>query len=109
MPRALLVTGRDLTPEGFFGVVLEHRRVSLDPRARLAMERSRRLVERMIEGRDVVYGVTTGVGSLSTARIEPEKARQLQLNVVRSHACGVGEPLDQPETRGVLQMDFSSP
>jgi histidine ammonia-lyase len=104
VPRALLLTGRDLTPEGFFGVVLEHRRVSLDPRARLAMERSRRLVDRMIEGRDVVYGVTTGVGSLSTARIEPEKARQLQLNVVRSHACGVGEPLDQPETRGVLLL-----
>ncbi len=68
------------------------------------MIRSRALIERIIAEKKVVYGVTTGVGSLSTERIEPEKARQLQLNVVRSHACGVGEPLGAAETRGLLLL-----
>jgi histidine ammonia-lyase len=68
------------------------------------MEHSRALVERLIAEKQTVYGVTTGVGSLSTERIHPEQARQLQLNIVRSHACGVGEPLDVAETRGLLLL-----
>ncbi len=68
------------------------------------MERSRAVVEKMIAEKQIVYGVTTGVGSLSTERIEPDKARELQLNLVRSHACGVGEPLDEAETRGLLLL-----
>src|SRR5579863_5647700 len=104
MPRTLLLTGRDLTRDEFYEVALAGRRVALDPRARRRMDSSRRLVERLIASKQVVYGVTTGVGSLSTERIEPEKARQLQLNVVRSHACGVGEPLGPAETRGLMLL-----
>lgn len=104
MPRPLPLTGEGLTRKGFNEVVLENRRVALSPRARRAMQRSRALIERMIAEKKVVYGVTTGFGSLSTERIEPAQARQLQLNLVRSHACGVGEPLDQAETRGLLLL-----
>jgi histidine ammonia-lyase len=104
MARTLLLTGRDLTRGDFYDVIDRNRRVALEPRAERAMKRSRRLVERMIAGKQVVYGVTTGVGSLSTEHIEPEKARQLQLNVVRSHACGVGEPLSREAVRGLLLL-----
>ncbi len=104
MPQPLLLTGTNLTRQDFYEVVLNHRQVKLAPRARRSMARSRALVERLIVEKRVVYGVTTGVGSLSTERIEPEKARQLQLNVVRSHACGVGEPLDEAATRGLLLL-----
>jgi len=104
MPRALHLTGHDLTPRDFYQVVLENRRVQLAPRARRAMMQSRELVEGIVRGKEAVYGVTTGVGSLSTERIEPAQARELQLNVVRSHACGVGEPLDTRETRGLLLL-----
>lgn len=104
MPRPSLLTGHSLTRRDFYQVVLENRRVGLHPQARRAMLRSRALVEKMIAEKKVVYGVTTGVGSLSTERIEPGKARQLQLNLVRSHACGVGEPLDAAETRGLLLL-----
>jgi len=68
------------------------------------MLRSRAAVERVIAQKQVVYGVTTGVGSLSTERIEPAQLQQLQLNLVRSHACGAGEPLSAPETRGLLLL-----
>jgi len=104
MARPLLLTGHNLTRRDFYDVVLRNRRVSLAPRARRAMEHSRALVERLIAEKQTVYGVTTGVGSLSTERIDPEQARQLQLNIVRSHACGVGEPLDAAETRGLLML-----
>ena len=100
----LLLTGRDLQAQDFYDVVLQKRRVALDPRARRGMQKSRGLVEKLIAEKRVVYGVTTGVGSLSTERIEPEQARALQLNVVRSHACGVGEPLSAEETRGLLLL-----
>src|SRR5207249_396231 len=104
MLHTLPLTGRDLKPQDFYDVALRGRRVTLGPRARHAMQRSRALVEKMIAEKRIVYGVTTGVGSLSTERIEPDKVRQLQLNVVRSHACGVGEPLSAEETRGLLLL-----
>ncbi len=68
------------------------------------MARSRALIEKLIARKEVVYGVTTGVGSLSTEHIELSEARRLQLNIVRSHACGVGEPLDEAAARGVLLL-----
>jgi histidine ammonia-lyase len=104
MPRDLHLTGQDLTRRDFYQVVLENRRVKLSPRARQAMTQSRQLVEKIMQGKEAVYGVTTGVGSLSTERIDPAQARELQLNVVRIHACGVGEPLDARETRGLLLL-----
>ena len=104
MSDTLLLTGRDLTFGDFLGVALDYRPVGLDPDAVGAMNRSREVVERIIRERRVVYGVTTGVGSLSTEHIEPAKARELQINVVRSHACGVGEPLADAEARGLLLL-----
>jgi histidine ammonia-lyase len=104
MRSTLLLTGCDLKREDFYEVVLQRRQVGLHTRARRAMTRSRSIVEQMVEHKDVVYGVNTGVGALSTERIEPEKVRQLQLNLVRSHACGVGDPLKAEETRGLLLL-----
>lgn len=104
MPRTLLLTGNNLTRDDFYEVVLAHRRVALAPSARREMLRSRTLVEKLIREKQIVYGVTTGVGSLSTEHIEADKVRELQLNVIRSHACGVGEPLNEAATRGVLLL-----
>ena len=104
MPRPLQLTGHNLTRDDFHTVVFKNRGVTLHPRARLAMKRSRALVEKVIREKQVVYGVTTGVGSLSTEHIDPHDARALQLNIVRSHACGVGEPLDAHEIRGLLLL-----
>ncbi len=104
MPRTLQLTGSTLTRQDFEQVVCHGRRVGLHPRARRAMRRSRALVEKLIAGKKVVYGVTTGFGALSTEHVEPDQARRLQLNLVRSHACGVGEPLSATETRGVLLL-----
>ena len=104
MPRPIRLTGYKLTRDDFDEVVRGYCRVAIHPRARRAMKRSRALIERLIADKAVVYGVTTGVGSLATERIDLQQAREMQLNLVRSHACGVGEPLGAAETRGVLLL-----
>ncbi|MGE5326748.1 MAG: aromatic amino acid lyase, partial [Deltaproteobacteria bacterium] len=104
MPRPIQLTGYKLTRDEFDAVVRGYCRVTLHPRARRAMQRSRALIEKFIAEKSVVYGVTTGVGSLSTEHIDPHEARAMQLNLIRSHACGIGDPLGAAETRGILLL-----
>ncbi|MGH9908428.1 MAG: HAL/PAL/TAL family ammonia-lyase, partial [Pyrinomonadaceae bacterium] len=80
----------------------EHVRVSAGARARA--ERSRRVVEMIVAEGRTVYGVNTGFGRLSDLRIEPAQLRELQLNLVRSHACGLGPPLSEAESRAMLLL-----
>ena len=65
---------------------------------------SRKVVEEIIARDAVVYGVTTGFGKLSDVRIPREALNELQLNLVRSHACGIGEPLSEPEVRAMMLL-----
>jgi histidine ammonia-lyase len=66
------------------------------------MARSRAVVERMAAADEPVYGVNTGVGSLADVRIARSELEQLQRNVVRSHAAGVGPALDRETVRGMM-------
>src|SRR5699024_7140805 len=65
---------------------------------------SRRVVDDLLRHNATVYGITTGVGDNSKIRIGPDESAHLQLNLVRSHASGVGEPLSADETRAVMAM-----
>src|SRR5436305_2898156 len=65
---------------------------------------SRKLIEQIVARDEVVYGVNTGFGKLSDVRVAPDDLRQLQLNLVRSHACGIGEPLSEPEVRAMMLL-----
>ncbi|MGH9804146.1 MAG: histidine ammonia-lyase, partial [Candidatus Acidiferrales bacterium] len=98
------LTGNDLTVEQFARVVFEREAVTLAAPARAAMERSRRVVEAAIASGKVVYGITTGFGDLVKVRIAPEEMRAVQVNLLRSHAAGVGEPLSEAETRATLLL-----
>jgi histidine ammonia-lyase len=100
----LALTGTNLTTDSFAGVVFRRRPLTLAPSARRAMERSNALVRRLVEHDRPVYGVNTGVGQLSDQRVSRTEIRQLQLNLIRSHACGIGEPLDETETRAVMLL-----
>jgi histidine ammonia-lyase len=68
------------------------------------VENSRRVVESIIAEDRTVYGVNTGFGKLSDIRIEPSQLRDLQLNLVRSHACGLGAPLSIVEARAMVLL-----
>src|SRR5438128_6358593 len=68
------------------------------------MSPSRAVVEKLVASGKTAYGINTGFGKLASVRISQEQVRQLQVNLVRSHACGVGAPLSEAETRGVILL-----
>src|SRR5580698_511400 len=94
--------GSRLTFDEFRRVAQLDETVRIDPDALPAMLHSRAVVERLALGDDPVYAVNTGVGLLADVRVPPGELEQLQRNVVRSHACGVGAPLARDEVRGMM-------
>jgi histidine ammonia-lyase len=94
--------GEHLTIENVCDVAERDVAVSLSPAAMEKMEASREPVERLAEGDDPIYGVNTGVGLLADIRVPREDLDQLQLNVVRSHAAGVGPPLARAVARAMM-------
>jgi histidine ammonia-lyase len=80
----------------------------LDGADRERIAAGRAVVEQALRTGDVVYGVTTGFGQLSSVRIDAADAAQLQVNLLRSHAVGSGEPLDAEIVRGMVLLLASS-
>lgn len=98
----ILVSGSGLAPEDVARVAGGGEEAALAYGARAAMERSREVIERLAAGDAPVYAVNTGVGLLADTRVSPEEQARLQLNVVRSHACGVGDPLPRDVVRAMM-------
>ncbi len=106
--KALHIDGNNLTLDNLREVVHERRPVLLEPDAREVVDRSRAVVDSLVEQNRLAYAITTGVGKLSDVRIAPEQNRALQLNLLRSHAVGVGEPLSQSVTRAMMLLRANS-
>ncbi|MCL6480797.1 MAG: histidine ammonia-lyase [Firmicutes bacterium] len=105
MSATVALTGNDLTFEQLEQVVFGGARVGLDPEARQRMEASRAVVERRLAASaEAIYGINTGFGELAMVRVPADQIRQLQLNLVRSHACGVGPPLSEAEVRAMMLL-----
>jgi histidine ammonia-lyase len=82
--------------------------LTLDPIARPGIRASADLVHKAAQGGDAVYGVNTGFGKLANQRIAQADLETLQLNLLRSHAVGVGEPMSEPVVRLILLMKAAS-
>jgi histidine ammonia-lyase len=106
--KALPITGNDLTLAALREVAFDRRPVELEAEARKRVRQARAVVEKLLRGKRVAYGVNTGVGQLSDVRIPPGQIRQLQLNLIRSHSAGVGEPLAEAETRALMLLRANS-
>ena len=76
--------------------------------ARQAVDRARAVVDEIVASNTLAYAVTTGVGKLSDVRIAGEQIRELQINLLRSHAVGVGDPLSLAETRAMMLLRANS-
>jgi len=100
----IALTGDYLTFEQLYGVALRGEAVGLAPAAIERMKASRAVVDRVVSTGATAYGINTGFGKLASVRISPEQVRQLQVNLVRSHACGVGAPLSEAETRAMMLL-----
>jgi histidine ammonia-lyase len=105
---ALHINGNDLALEDVREVAVERRAVLLAPDARAAVDRARAVVDEIVASEKVAYAITTGVGKLSDVRIVGDQIRELQINLVRSHAFGVGAPLSIAETRGMMLLRANS-
>ncbi len=107
---ALHINGNDLTLEAVREVaeINERRPVLLSADAREAVDRARAVVDEIVASNKLAYAITTGVGKLSDVRIFGDQIRELQVNLVRSHAAGVGEPLSLPETRAMMLLRANS-
>jgi len=104
MTDRVLVDGRSLTIEMVESVARHGAGVTLDAGARARVTETRQVVENILASGDVVYGINTGFGKLAEVRISPDQLEQLQLNLLRSHACGVGEPFSEEVVRAMLLL-----
>jgi histidine ammonia-lyase len=105
---ALHINGNDLMLEAVREVAVGHQPVLLAPDAREAVQRARAVVDTLIANNKVSYAITTGVGKLSDVHIAGEQIREMQVNLVRSHAVGVGEPLAPAEVRAMMLLRANS-
>ena len=101
---SLLLDGQSLTLAQIEAVALHAQPVALAPQANHRIAQSRSLIESILAAGQTVYGVNTGFGKLSDVRIPDGSLAQLQTNLVRSHAGGVGQPLSEPESRAMLLL-----
>jgi histidine ammonia-lyase len=100
--KQVVLDGNRLTLEEFEAVVFDGASATLSPKASRNMLRSRKVVERIADSDVPAYGINTGFGKLSDRHIGHSQIKTLQLNLIRSHACGVGPPLSEAETRGIM-------
>ena len=101
---SVALSGNDLTFPQLYDVTLRSDQVQLTASAIERMKASRAVVERLVASGATAYGINTGFGKLASVRISAEQVRQLQVNLVRSHACGLGAPLSEAETRAMMVL-----
>ena len=104
MPTPVVLDGHSLTLDDVVAVALDGAPVELLPAARARMERAHEVVRVLVASGAVAYGVTTGFGKLSDVAIPPERLDELQVNLVRSHAAGVGPLLAEREARAMMLL-----
>jgi len=104
MSATVTLDGRSLTIADVVSVARHGARVAVAPETRQRVTRSRAEVEAAIARGDTIYGVNTGFGKLAHVRIPSDDLRALQLNLIRSHASGVGEPLPVEAVRAMMLL-----
>lgn len=98
------LNGNSLTLREISRVLYENEKVSASSGSLSRVDASRNAVEDIVSGEKVVYGITTGFGKFSDVLIPKEDTEELQLNLIHSHACGVGEPFPESVSRAMLLL-----
>jgi len=101
---AIQIDGDHLSFADLYRIVHDRKPVEIAVAAHARMTASRKVIEKLIQSDAAVYGVNTGFGKMASVRISREQIGELQVNLVRSHACGVGTPLSEQETRAMLVL-----
>ncbi len=102
--KEILISMAPTRLEDLVAIAREGARVRLTEDARNRVIKARRLIEQWVREGRTIYGVTTGFGALSDVVISKEDTRQLQQNVLLSHAAGIGRIIDEATTRAVMSL-----
>ncbi len=100
----VLLDGSSLTLEQLLAIADRGERVALADTARARVGRSRAVVDRRAHGDEPAYGINTGFGSFADVKIAPDALEALQLNLLRSHAAGLGDPLPARTVRAMMAL-----
>src|SRR5262249_37211234 len=100
----VILDGENLTAEAVWAVARGGAPVAVAPEALRKVARCRAVVDKLLESGAVVYGLTTGFGSLRDVLIAPHNVKELQANLIRSHSCGVGPPAAEDVVRAMLLL-----
>ncbi|MFJ7747255.1 histidine ammonia-lyase [Peribacillus sp. NPDC097295] len=100
----MILTGEDLTLHLSKKVIFEKEKVTLSQNASKKVLNSRKVVEKIVLDKRVVYGITTGFGKFSDVYIDTEDVKELQHNLIHSHACGVGSPFPESVSRAMILL-----
>ena len=108
MKKTITITGEDLCIHDFIKVARHKYKASLSEEAKQRIKSSRETVEKILERNEIVYGLTTGFGSLAKVKISPKDTAKLQENLATSHAVGVGKPLSEEIVRGIMLLRINT-
>ena len=98
------LSGEKLALSEIAAVAYTEDKIQIAASARKRMAASRKVIDDIVARDAIVYGVNTGFGKLADVRIAHHEIEALQLNLVRSHACGIGNPLSEPEVRAMILL-----
>ena len=104
----IYINGNDLTIEQVIAVSRQGETAAIAPEAAEKIRAARAYVDRKLADKAVVYGLTTGFGKFSTVFVPGEETAQLQRNLIISHACGMGEPLDTRVVRAAMLLRLNA-
>ena len=91
----LFLNGESLTIKEIKKLLNQDLKIDISEDAIERVKKSRQVVERIIENKETIYGITTGFGLFSDVLIDPSQYNELQVNLIRSHACGIGKPFSE--------------
>ncbi|SIT91349.1 histidine ammonia-lyase [Edaphobacillus lindanitolerans] len=106
--QVITLNGSNLTVRRLKDIVYKQEAIGICPDAAARAAESRAAVEKVVREERTVYGINTGFGKFSDVTIDPEDTRALQLHLIRSHACGLGEPLPAAVTRAMAVLRLNA-
>lgn len=102
------LTGHTLTIEQLKRICIDQEEVVISENSMQLVRESRRAVEKVVADKKTVYGINTGFGKFSDVIIEEKDVEDLQLNLIRSHACGIGDPFPEIVSRAMIVLRLNA-
>ncbi len=102
------LNGSDLTLQQMKGMIYDDEFVAINPDSMEKVRKSREAVGKIVESGDTVYGINTGFGKFSDVRIKDKDVDDLQLHLIRSHACGVGEAFPNVVSKAMIVLRLNA-